>query len=107
MSNSSTPKHSSCSNKYNPPPLLFWLHDLFQLIQNSGALTMPGRKLGRMDFATKVFDRMLVRTHIFWNTMVSGFSLSYDCDFTSKIFRRMKLEGFEPCEAQGMSEYHY
>ncbi|KAK1393925.1 hypothetical protein POM88_012981 [Heracleum sosnowskyi] len=69
-------------------------------------LNMYG-KLGRMDFATKVFDRMLVRTHIFWNTMVSGFSLSYDCDFTSKIFRRMKLEGFEPCEAQGVSEYHY
>ncbi|KAK1393884.1 hypothetical protein POM88_012940 [Heracleum sosnowskyi] len=53
-------------------------------------------KLGRMDFATKVFDRMLVRTHISWNTMVSGFSLSYDCDSASKIFRRMKLEGFEP-----------
>ncbi|KAK1393914.1 hypothetical protein POM88_012970 [Heracleum sosnowskyi] len=50
----------------------------------------------RMDFATKVFDRMLVRTHISWNTMVSGFSLSYDCDSGFKIFRRMKLEGFEP-----------
>ncbi|KAK1393910.1 hypothetical protein POM88_012966 [Heracleum sosnowskyi] len=60
-------------------------------------------KLGRMDFATKVFDRMLVRTHISWNTMVSGFSLSYDCDSASKIFRRMKLEGFEPNTVTWMS----
>ncbi|XP_074379226.1 putative pentatricopeptide repeat-containing protein At1g17630 [Apium graveolens] len=58
-------------------------------------LNMYG-KLGRMDVATNVFDRMIVRTHISWNTMVSGFSLNYDCDSAFKIFRKMKLQGFEP-----------
>lgn len=58
-------------------------------------LGMYGR-LGRMDVATKVFDRMLVRTHVSWNTVVSGFSLNYDCDAAFRIFRRMKVEGYEP-----------
>ncbi|KAK1376601.1 Pentatricopeptide repeat-containing protein [Heracleum sosnowskyi] len=49
-----------------------------------------------MDVATKVFDKMLVRTHISWNTMVSGFSLNYDCNAAFKIFQRMKLQGYEP-----------
>lgn len=53
-------------------------------------------KLGRMDVATKVFDGMLVRTHVSWNTMVSGFSLNYDCNAAFEIFRRMELGGFEP-----------
>ncbi|KAK1393917.1 hypothetical protein POM88_012973 [Heracleum sosnowskyi] len=151
MSNTSTRKHSSCSNKYNPPPLLFVGFEKIGLVSpyskfgcindarkvfdtvpldcisnillwNSilrahnkneefqRTLRLYDRMRGfrvfpdgftfplviRMDFATKVFDRMLVRTHISWNTMVSGFSLSYDCDSASKIFRRMKLEGFEP-----------
>lgn len=53
-------------------------------------------KLGQMDVADQVFDRMVDRSHISWNTMLSGFSLNYDCDGAFQIFQRMKLEGFEP-----------
>ncbi|KAM7483847.1 hypothetical protein LguiB_008430 [Lonicera macranthoides] len=53
-------------------------------------------KLGRMDDARQLFDRMVVRSHISWNTMVSGFSLTCDSDGALQMFRRMELEGLEP-----------
>ncbi|GMN36977.1 hypothetical protein TIFTF001_006452 [Ficus carica] len=53
-------------------------------------------KLGRMDDACRLFDRMLVRSYVSWNTMVSGYAFNYDCDGARTIFERMELEGFEP-----------
>ncbi|PON96152.1 Tetratricopeptide-like helical domain containing protein [Trema orientale] len=52
-------------------------------------------KLGRMNDASKVFDRMCMRSYVSWNTMVSGYAFNYDYDGASKTFRRMELEGFE------------
>lgn len=53
-------------------------------------------KLGETGDARRVFDRMPVRSHISWNTMVSGYALNYDCDGAFEMFRRMELEGLEP-----------
>lgn len=53
-------------------------------------------KLGRMDDACRLFDRMLVRSYVSWNTMVSGYAFNYDCDGARMMFERMELEGFEP-----------
>ena len=53
-------------------------------------------KIGRMDDARKVFDRMAVRTCVSWNTMVSGYALNYDCEGASEMFRMMGSAGLEP-----------
>lgn len=53
-------------------------------------------KLGRMGDACQLFERMVVRSHVSWNTMVSAYALNHDCEGASKIFRWMESEGFEP-----------
>lgn len=53
-------------------------------------------KLGRMEDACQLFERMVVRSYVSWNTMVSAHSFNYDCEGASKIFRWMESEGFEP-----------
>lgn len=53
-------------------------------------------KLGRMEDARRLFDRMAVRSYISWNTMVSGYAFNYDCDGAFEMFRKMELEGLEP-----------
>ncbi|KAH0982424.1 hypothetical protein GBA52_009601 [Prunus armeniaca] len=53
-------------------------------------------KLGRMDCARRLFDRMRVRSYVSWNTMVSSYAFNYDCDGATEMFRRMELEGLEP-----------
>ncbi|KAJ9692071.1 hypothetical protein PVL29_011251 [Vitis rotundifolia] len=53
-------------------------------------------KIGRMDYARKVFDRMAVRSCVSWNTMVSGYALNYDCHGASEMFRMMGSAGLEP-----------
>lgn len=53
-------------------------------------------KIERMGDACLVFDRMVVRTHVSWNCMVSGFALNYDCDGALEMFRKMESEGLEP-----------
>lgn len=53
-------------------------------------------KIGRMDLARKVFDRMAARNCVSWNTMVSGYALNYDCDGASEMFRLMESAGMEP-----------
>ncbi|PSS18067.1 Pentatricopeptide repeat-containing protein [Actinidia chinensis var. chinensis] len=58
-------------------------------------LVMYG-KLGEMGDALKLFDRMLVRSHITWNAMVSGYALNYDCYGAFEMFFKMGLEGLEP-----------
>ncbi|XP_057514893.1 putative pentatricopeptide repeat-containing protein At1g17630 [Actinidia eriantha] len=58
-------------------------------------LVMYG-KLGVMGDARKLFDRMLVRSHITWNAMVSGYALNYNCDGAFEMFFMMELEGLEP-----------
>lgn len=47
-------------------------------------------KIERMGDACLVFDRMVVRTHVSWNCMVSGFALNYDCDGALEMFRKME-----------------
>ena len=53
-------------------------------------------KLGRMERARQLFDRMTVRSYISWNTLVSGYAFNYDCNGASEMFRQMELEGLEP-----------
>lgn len=53
-------------------------------------------KMGRIDYSYKMFDKMRVRNHISWNSMVSGFALNHDCDGALEMFQRMELEGLEP-----------
>ncbi|KAK4365626.1 hypothetical protein RND71_013506 [Anisodus tanguticus] len=53
-------------------------------------------KIGRMDVARKVFDKMSVRTQISWNIIVSGFSQNFECDAAYETFLLMEREGFEP-----------
>ncbi|XP_068303286.1 putative pentatricopeptide repeat-containing protein At1g17630 [Pyrus communis] len=53
-------------------------------------------KIGRMDCARQLFNRMGVRNYVSWNTMVSSYAFNYDCDGATQMFRRMKLEGFVP-----------
>ncbi|XP_077209839.1 pentatricopeptide repeat (PPR-like) superfamily protein [Tasmannia lanceolata] len=53
-------------------------------------------KLGRMECALQVFDRMPQRNVVSWNTMISGFSLNYDCVGAFNMFRRMELDGLVP-----------
>ncbi|GLT75600.1 hypothetical protein SLA2020_473100 [Shorea laevis] len=53
-------------------------------------------KLGKMDVARHLFDKMCERNKISWNMMISGFALNYDCDGASEMLERMELEGLEP-----------
>ncbi|KAK9131205.1 hypothetical protein Sjap_011692 [Stephania japonica] len=53
-------------------------------------------KLGYMDHARKVFDRMQFRSCISWNSLISGFSKNYDLEGTINTFKWMELEGMEP-----------
>lgn len=53
-------------------------------------------KLGRMEYARLLFDRMGVRRCISWNTMISGYAFNYDCNGAYEMFRRMELEGLKP-----------
>ncbi|KAL9259813.1 putative pentatricopeptide repeat-containing protein [Drosera capensis] len=53
-------------------------------------------KLGRMDFAEKLFVTMPVKSHLSWNMMLSGYSQNYDCSGALKIFRRMEVDDWEP-----------
>ncbi|CAK9179961.1 unnamed protein product [Ilex paraguariensis] len=58
-------------------------------------LVMYG-KLGQMGEASKLFDRMVVRSQISWNTMVSGFAINHDCHGAFDMFQKMEFEGCEP-----------
>lgn len=53
-------------------------------------------KLGRMEDACQLFDKMLVRSLVSWNTMVSGYAFNYDSLGAYRIFKRMELEGLKP-----------
>lgn len=53
-------------------------------------------KLGQIEAARHVFEKMPERNYVSWNSMISGYSFSYDCDGAFEMFRRMELEGLEP-----------
>ncbi|KAG2728797.1 hypothetical protein I3760_01G221200 [Carya illinoinensis] len=65
------------------------LHAVNELIRMYG-------KIGRMEDARRLFDRMGIRSRISWNTMVSGYAFNYNCDGASEMFWQMELEGLEP-----------
>ncbi|KAL7599904.1 hypothetical protein Lser_V15G25301 [Lactuca serriola] len=52
-------------------------------------------RLGQMPLAHQLFDKMLVRKHISWNTMVSGFAFNNNSNAALEIFKRMELDGWE------------
>ncbi|XP_010535274.1 PREDICTED: putative pentatricopeptide repeat-containing protein At1g17630 [Tarenaya hassleriana] len=56
-------------------------------------------KMGKMRDAYNLFVKMSVRDQISWNSMISGFSLNYDCDSAVRMVEWMQSEGFEPNEA--------
>ncbi|KAI9079230.1 hypothetical protein K1719_038835 [Acacia pycnantha] len=69
----------------------FWnhLHVVNELLNMYG-------KLGQMDYAWQLFDRMVVKSQVSWNTMVSGYALNHDPLGACKTFKQMELEGFQP-----------
>ncbi|KAK7271970.1 hypothetical protein RJT34_28281 [Clitoria ternatea] len=53
-------------------------------------------KLGRMEDARQLFDGMVLRSLVSWNTLVSGYAFNHDSLGASRVFKRMELEGLEP-----------
>ncbi|KAI3878358.1 hypothetical protein MKX03_021818 [Papaver bracteatum] len=53
-------------------------------------------KMGLIEDAIKVFDKMSYRNNVSRNTMFSGFAHNFDCDGAVKMFRLMEREGVEP-----------
>ncbi|GAA0150579.1 hypothetical protein LIER_09495 [Lithospermum erythrorhizon] len=53
-------------------------------------------KVGSVEVARRVFDKMVVRNIISWNSMVSGYAFCGDCDGAFGIFVGMESEGLEP-----------
>ncbi|CAI8601237.1 unnamed protein product [Vicia faba] len=56
---------------------------------------MYGR-VRRMEDACKVFDGMVVRSVLSWNTLVSSYAFNLDSVGAFRIFKRMELEGLKP-----------
>ncbi|XP_068648994.1 putative pentatricopeptide repeat-containing protein At1g17630 [Aristolochia californica] len=53
-------------------------------------------KLGHMKKAQLVFEKMLQRSVISWNTLVSGFAMNYNCESALEVFHQMETEGWVP-----------
>ncbi|XP_058765225.1 pentatricopeptide repeat-containing protein At2g39620-like [Vicia villosa] len=53
-------------------------------------------KMGRLDSARKVFDKMLKKDAASWNVMISGLSQSLNPSEALEMFRKMQMEGLEP-----------
>ncbi|XP_050885321.1 pentatricopeptide repeat-containing protein At2g39620 [Lathyrus oleraceus] len=53
-------------------------------------------KMGHLDSARKVFDKMPKKDVASWNVMISGFSQSLDPSEALEIFWKMQVEGVEP-----------
>ncbi|KAH6834115.1 hypothetical protein C2S53_017009 [Perilla frutescens var. hirtella] len=53
-------------------------------------------EIGLMEVALKVFDRMLMRSRVSWNVMVSGFAKNFNCDGAFGMLCRMENESWEP-----------
>ncbi|XP_028786655.1 pentatricopeptide repeat-containing protein At2g39620 [Neltuma alba] len=53
-------------------------------------------KLGNLDSARKIFDKMPKKDITSWNAMIAGLSQSSDFFQALEIFRSMQMEGFEP-----------
>ncbi|XP_047310542.1 putative pentatricopeptide repeat-containing protein At1g17630 [Impatiens glandulifera] len=69
---------------------------LFHNIHVANELIGMYGKLSLMEDARKVFDRMLLRSHISWNTLISGYSTNYDCVGALGIFQLMEIQGVKP-----------
>ncbi|KAF3777170.1 putative pentatricopeptide repeat-containing protein [Nymphaea thermarum] len=61
----------------------------------NGLIGMYG-KLGRMDVAGQLFDRMPQKNVFSWNTMMSGLALNFDCDGAAELFREMDSGKLKP-----------
>ncbi|XP_045820956.1 putative pentatricopeptide repeat-containing protein At1g17630 [Trifolium pratense] len=53
-------------------------------------------KVRRMEDACNVFDGMVVRSVLSWNTMVSSYAFNFDSVGAFRIFKQMELEGLKP-----------
>lgn len=53
-------------------------------------------EIGLMEVASKVFDRMPLRSRVSWNVMVSGYAKNFDCEGAFGMLCRMENEGWEP-----------
>ena len=53
-------------------------------------------KMGHLDSAKKIFDKMPMKDVASWNAMISGLSQSSNPCEAMEIFRSMQLEGVEP-----------
>ncbi|CAA6671827.1 unnamed protein product [Spirodela intermedia] len=55
-------------------------------------------KCGRLDTARRVFDRMMERDIVSWNSMISGLSLSSRSGEAVEFFKQMRETGIVPTE---------
>lgn len=53
-------------------------------------------EIGLMEVALKVFDRMLLRSRVSWNVVISGFAKNLDCEGALGMLCRMENEEWEP-----------
>ncbi|CAI9272533.1 unnamed protein product [Lactuca saligna] len=56
-------------------------------------------KSGNISYAEKVFDEMLVRDIISWNTLIHGYGLHGNGEAAFALFTQMRDSGFKPDEA--------
>lgn len=68
---------------------------LFEDVFVGNAIVDMYAKLGLMDKANKVFERMKMKDVVTWNAMVSGYSGIGNCDEAIRLFERMKEENVE------------
>lgn len=69
------------------------LHRNFYVVNE--LMNMYG-KLGNMGDARRMFNTMVVKSHMSWNIMISGYALNYDCDNAFELFCKMEMEDFGP-----------
>lgn len=84
--------HNLCRSVHNHI-LVMGFQNNFHVVNE--LLGMYG-KLGRMEDAYKLFEKMTVRRYFSWNIMISGYAFNYDCDSAMKMFQLMDSEGFVP-----------
>ncbi|XP_028778747.1 putative pentatricopeptide repeat-containing protein At1g17630 [Neltuma alba] len=91
----------ACSNVLTPTLCkIVHCHALQMGFQNNlhvvnELLNMYG-KLGQMVDSSQLFDRMVVKSQVSWNMMVSGYASNHDPRGACKTFKQMELEGFQP-----------
>lgn len=69
--------------------LLIGLQDIINVVNELIRMNVEKR---RIDYYCRMLDKIRVRNHVSWNSMVFGFALNHDCDGAIKMFQRLEFE---------------